>query len=297
MTSVLEIFKIGLALFFTKITPARLHRRLCRLIYNYNSAQNRGLDWAIDYCPTPETAGLKIFINTKEFVGWNILFLKHYEQNTNLILQQKITKGMCVVEAGAQIGSETLLLAALVGEAGKVYAFEPNPIVMKRLAVNVLLNDFSERVALSDIALGNENNSIPFFLKNEATPNQGLSSKYKFDQDVLEIQVRQQRLDDWAAANEIAKIDFLKMDVQGAEIDILEGGAASILRFKPLIFTEAEDSMQGNSSQSLSALHEKLTALGYQVFLILPDASLEKLSFGNLKGGNWLAVPTTNQQI
>lgn len=290
MKHIFEAIKIIIASVLCKTIPVRFHTRLSRLIYNYNSKSNQGLDWVIQYQPVKEIPAQKIFINTKEFIGWNILFLKHYEQDTNLMLNEFIQENFHVVEAGAHIGSETLLIASKVGKLGKVYAFEPNPIVMKRLRVNILLNDWGDRVDIFDIALGEKEGEISFYIKSEETPNQGMSSKYQFDNNVIEIIAIQQTLDHWVATQKIPRVDFLKMDVQGAEMDILNGASETIERYKPTIFMEADDSIQSDSMHTVRDLYEKMTSSGYNLYQILPNGGLHQMTFPQLKSGNWLAI-------
>lgn len=286
----IELFKIWFALLLTNLTPSRLHTRLCRFIYPYNAQSIKGFDWIIDYRPLDGLERLKILINTKEFVGWNILFRRHYEQDTNLLLQRFIRPGMITVEAGAHIGSETLLMAAMVGAHGKVYAFEPNPVVKKRLDINIRFNRFEQRIISSGTALGESNGTVSFYVKEEHIPNQGLSSKYKFDEDVTQIEVTQQTLDDWFVSNGVERIDFLKMDVQGAEIDILKGGSEVITRFRPAIFAEAAPSTQSDSRQSLEDLYDILSVYGYRVYHIGKNGELQPITKSSLTIGNWLAI-------
>jgi FkbM family methyltransferase len=286
-----EVLKIYFAIYLSRIVPLRIRIHLCRFIYNYNNHKTLGLDWIIDYQPIKDLEKLKILINTKEFCGWNILFLGQYELDTNKVLHDTVKDGMYVVEAGAHIGTETLLLASLVGTKGKVFAFEPNPVVRKRLGINILVNDFSNIVNISEIALGQRPENVSFFIKNESVANQGLSSKYKYDDDVIEITVPQQRLDDWVFINKIPKIDFIKMDVQGSEIDILEGAKSTIQKYRPIILTEAEDSMQSASAWTIEDLFIKIVSLNYSVFLINTDGSLNLLSHSSIRNGNWLAIP------
>lgn len=291
MISPFELFRFALAMVVSKIAPSKLRTRLCRLIYNYNSARNKGFDWIIDYQPLSGIRSLKLLVNTKEFISWNILFLNHYEQNTNLILQKKIKEGMYVVEAGSQIGSETVLLGALVGSTGKVFAFEPNPLTLKRLRLNIEINDFSDRIVSADIALGDTNQAISFFIDDEKEPNQGRASKYNYDARTIKITARQQKLDDWMREHNIPRIDFIKMDVQGAEIDVLHGAKKSIKQFKPLIFTEVSASMQNGSGHGIESMYRMLTSLGYTVHLIAPKGELQTISKDSMVGGNWLATP------
>lgn len=271
--------------------PSRLRTRLSRFLYNYNAPRNKGIDWVVDYQPVREIQALKLLVNTKEFIGWNICFLGHYELDTDLILYKFIKKGMCVIEAGAHIGSETVLLGALVGKEGRVYAFEPNPFMLKRLRLNIGLNDFDDRVVASAIVLGDANDAISFYVDNENEPNQGRASKYRHDAQTIEITAHQQRLDDWAHGNKIPRVDFIKIDVQGAEIDILHGATETIAMHRPLIFAEASETMQGNSKYSIEKMYRTLVSLGYAVQKVDIGGALTQLSEDTLTGGNWLAVP------
>jgi FkbM family methyltransferase len=273
-----------------------LRLRICRFIYDYNAPKNKGMNWIIPYKPLSTLSNLNILINTKEFVGWNILFNRYYENETNLIIQEYIKEGDYVVEAGAQIGSETLLIANRVGKTGKTFAFEPNPLMMKRLQINTTLNDFKDRLALFEMALGEQDKDLSFYIKSEETSNQGMSSKYRFDNDLIEINVRQQTLDNWMATQKIPKLDFFKMDVQGAEMDILNGASHTMSTHRPLIFLEADDLILSDTPYSIADLFKKLIHLNYTVYSIQKNGRLRQSSLSNLQGGNWLAIPSEKNQ-
>jgi len=189
-----------------------------------------------------------------------------------------------VVEAGANSGTETLLLSRLVGDQGKVIAFEPVERVVERLKKNLLLNDINN-VSVNQLALGDTNTEISFFLYPEDHPNQGMGSKVLDSEGLEEIKVQQTTLDNLFVSGQLPRLDFLKMDVQGSELDILKGGRRVISQFKPKIFLEAADDLSG-----INEIFNFLTSLNYQVFLILKNGELEVVELDKLKNGNWLAI-------
>ena len=263
--------------------PTPLKRRVARTFYNYNSPKLRGTEIVVDYI---KDLNLRFTVNTKEFIGWNIFFIGAYESSTNKVLREYVNPGSVVVEAGANNGSETVLLGRLVEEQGKVFAFEPVPSVLAPLRKNIDLNELGAAVAVQDVALGAEEREVVMHLMSAEVYNQGMSSTNPFPEASNQITVRQTTLDRWAEANDIQRLDLIKMDIQGGEYDLLCGGEATIRRFKPYIFCEADTL----GAHTLDELHGKLAELGYAVWRI--DGKTAKLrSMGqNFSAGNWWAI-------
>ncbi|MFZ4647485.1 MAG: FkbM family methyltransferase, partial [Gemmataceae bacterium] len=132
---------------------------------------------------------------------------------------------------------------------------------------------------------------IEFYINKQSMSNQGMSSKYKFNDCAEKIKVEQQSLDHWMNFNNIDKIDFIKMDVQGAEIDVLKGGIETLKKYKPVIFTEADVEPQNDADTSLNLLYSAIVELGYDVYSIKEGGKLVKINLDNIISGNWLALP------
>lgn len=286
-----ELYRLSIAHFLASLLPRVLKTRISRLFYNYNSSFCKGIHLVVPYHPHGSEVTQKIFINTKEFIGWNIFFLGSYERDTNIILSQTVKAGFHVIEAGAHIGSETLLIANFVGGTGKVYAFEPNPMVKRDLNINIQLNNLEKVVEIPECALGENNADIDFFVNQASEPNQGMSSKYKFDSNLFTIKVKQETIDFWVASNSIPKIDYIKMDVQGAELDIISGAQNTIDKYRPIIFTEADESALSDGKNTLELLYDALSDLNYSVFLVCAKGERKHLNKQTLKAGNWIAFP------
>lgn len=131
-----------------------------------------------------------------------------------------IKLGMTVFDIGANIGYFTLLMARLVSNAGQVYVFEPNPDMLNELIKNIKINpELSDgRIIIQKEALGNANGQKTFYCPIEG--HQGVGGLKNTERAPLEkiITVKVNTLDDYIERNDIKKIDFIKMDIEGGEL-------------------------------------------------------------------------------
>jgi FkbM family methyltransferase len=177
-----------------------------------------------------------------------------------------------------------------------VYAFEPAPGPRQRLLLNIALNNLQDQVAVLPSALGDHNGEIGFYLPDSAAANQGVGSKLEFHIARSTIRIQQETLDTWASQNALSRLDFLKMDIQGGERDLLIGGQITIERFQPLIFCEASLPDNCPSPEYLEKLQESFVALGYMTSLVGEHGNLEPVPNGSPKIGNWLCVHRSKAQ-
>jgi hypothetical protein len=114
-----------------------------------------------------EVDGHKMFLDSRDSLGLSI-FSIHEPLETGLV-KEKIKKGDVVLDIGANIGYYTLIFAKLVGEEGKVFAFEPEPTNFSLLEKNVEINGY-KNVVLIQKAVSNETGKIRLYLsKGSAT--------------------------------------------------------------------------------------------------------------------------------
>lgn len=142
------------------------------------------------------------------------------------LFTEQIEPGDVVIDVGANIGYYTLLAARLVGPTGHVHAFEPEPEAFALLERNVELNGY-DNVTLVPKALGQENGRLALFL---ATNNRGDHRVYDPSGRRSSIDVDVVTLDAYLAEHDVDRVDFLKIDTQGAECSILDGARRTIAR-------------------------------------------------------------------
>jgi len=179
---------------------------------------------------------------------------------TNLFLKE-IKPGQTVVDVGANIGYYTLLAARLVGPEGKVYAFEPDPTNFALLQKNVEANGYTN-VVLSTHALSHRNTKAKLYL-NPA--NRGDHRIYDSGVGRETVPIDTVTLDSYLG-KKARKVDFIKMDIQGAEPLALEGMKRTIKANKGLkLITEfSPDSIKLCGSDPKKYL-AALTALGFKL--------------------------------
>jgi len=290
----MELAWVAIVRLIVRLLPERFRYRAANMLYPFSGKLNQGVDITIGYLS--DKYGLKYLVNTRDYIGWHIFFLGAYEKDTNEIMSRYIKEGMTVVEAGANHGSETVIIGKLIGEKGRLYAFEPLPILIERLSINIKINKQEDYVKIVPFALGELEQTIQFHIADEKLSNQGMGSKYLFSLATKTIFVEQTTLDKWAERTNLPAIDFIKMDIQGAELDLLRGGADTIKRWKPVIYLEADEVQTSNGHTTLEDIFSCLDGYGYEVLLTTLKGS-RTLDRHNLESGNWLARPRSKDQL
>ena len=138
-----------------------------------------------------------------------------YEPGTSELLLSELHEGSTFVDVGANNGYFTILALSRVGSTGHVWAFEPNPDAFGRLSRNVQLNGSLPNVELFPVALSSESGTQSLFI------DRFLDSRSSFTpQGRNSIQVRVERADEVLKGH---RVDWIKIDAEGAEHLVLEG--------------------------------------------------------------------------
>jgi len=180
------------------------------------------------------------YLADDKFVGQRIALEKYEPYLTELMLS-KIKVGDVVLDIGANIGYYAVLFADKVGKKGKVIAIEPDPINFEILQKNIKENKLFNVVAVQ-AAAGNENKKMKIFESKENFGDHRMWEETlrpagtSLDREAKPVFCR--KLDDLLKELEYQKIDFIKMDVQGFESLVIEGGEKIIEKNKPTIFFE-----------------------------------------------------------
>ena len=208
----------------------------------------------------------KLFLN--EWMEYILYF--GIDADNKQHLYSHIKTGMNVIDVGTNFG-ETLLHFASLSKTGTVIGFEPVPYIFEKCKSNIALNNFDniilENLALSDSAeelIFNDpqnNNSGGVFLSRGSGTNK----------------VNAITLDNYIDSKMITKVDLIKIDVEGFEMQVIKGAINTLKKLRPLLIIELIDtnlSKQNTSSTEIIAL---LKTLGYnkvtdlKTGMVLPD--------------------------
>jgi FkbM family methyltransferase len=185
--------------------------------------------------------GLKLFVIGDD-VGFSphMIFEGYWEFWLTRHFAEVIRPGDTVLDIGANLGYYTLLAADLVGAAGQVVAIEPNPEVFRRLSASIAVNGFTQRTSARNVALAgpDETGKRAFFVptgepKNGRFVGAQESAEYLADHGTV-TEVELGRIDPAA----FDRVDFIKIDVEGAELAVLEHLRPVLEKFRPKVVCE-----------------------------------------------------------
>ncbi len=155
-----------------------------------------------------------------------------------------VEPGQTVYDVGANIGFFTMLCSRLVGPEGRVFAFEPIPENLATLRHNVALNGLSN-VTIVEQALSSSTGTAEMFVSPWSAFHslnvEGASKQSDHEPQEGQITVQTVTLDEFAGREGVRSPDLLKVDVEGAELIVLEGAPETLHSRRPLLLCELHD--------------------------------------------------------
>jgi FkbM family methyltransferase len=219
--------------------------------------------------------GSELLLHPHYHLDFTVIAFGYYDKALHRYIDRMVRPGMTCFDAGANIGAVTTHLAKNVGPAGQVHAFEPVPSVRARLEKNVTRNGRERIVSVHPLALSNVTGHAELAAAAIDADNQGLASLVAHENERLiqSLTVQTVTLDDFVAERGIDRIDFMKIDIQGAEILLVEGGRQTLTTLAPdLILEVSPDDMAGIGKTSKDLL-ATLEAYGYQIHELQNDGT------------------------
>lgn len=213
---------------------------------------------------TFRSQGIKIFCNQadKRTAPFEIMNFRAYEKLDSDIIFGLIEPGFNVLDIGANIGWYSLNIARLHASI-RVWSFEPIPMTFLNLKKNIEINGMSN-IKLHNFGFSNEEKTLNFYLQPGASVSASLAN-ITDDKNVTEISCNVKRLDNFIVETGL-NMDFIKCDVEGAELFVYEGGVESIRRDKPIIFTEMLRKWSAKFHYNPNQIISLLVGMGYRCF-------------------------------
>ena len=167
-----------------------------------------------------------------------------------------LKKGMAVYDVGANVGFFAIIAARIAGPGGTIFCFEPMPVNLRQIEHNANLNGFTN-IRIVEGALGNIDGEARFWMSAEPTWGKLVSTGKLPDKMIGETTVSIRRLDGLG----LPPPDVIKIDVEGAEVDVLLGGIETLRKYRPRLLIELHGT-NAAVAELLSALDYKTAVLG-----------------------------------
>ncbi|KQS99089.1 hypothetical protein ASG68_18875 [Rhizobium sp. Leaf453] len=183
--------------------------------------------------------------------GHNVYGDYHYDLINFSVVESVVTTGHVCLDVGANIGVYSNIFASLSGDAANVHAFEPVRHIRNKLLANSKLNGHSE-INVNSFALGDVETQMTMFQIKPGHRRGGVSSlmqndtykelgKEHFDEVVVPVLL----LDNYVEQKQLPSVDFIKIDVEGFEMNVLRGGRKTVSKYRPFIILELDFDRHG----------------------------------------------------
>ena len=230
--------------------------------------------------------------------------LKEYDNSiriTNPYVPEQIIPKFCkpgnvVMDIGANVGEWTLHMAKMVGETGRVFSIDPIPSMTKALKKTIAVNNLSQ-VSVSQYAMSNKIGHSklvsPFDKDNRVksgwsrltgdeeycSPEELMTATYPGIKEVTKIntiEVQTITLDSFISEKCIERLDFIKIDVEGHERWVIEGGQQTLKTLKPSLVLEVGAEKKKEDREKIA---DQLRTLGYEIFGVILHGGIAEVTW------------------
>jgi FkbM family methyltransferase len=208
--------------------------------------------------------GVKLFVDPydRRFIPIEILNFKSFDPIELILIRRIINQSNTVLDVGANIGWYSASFSKMNPKA-VVHAFEPIPYTFDYLQRHIALNQ-CDNVQLNNFALSDSEGIAEFYWGQDET---GSSSMKNIQErpHAQKIQCKLETLDSYCNLHNL-EVDFIKCDVEGAELSVFKGALLTLESSKPVIFTEMLRKWSAKFGYHPNDIIELLRPLGYQAY-------------------------------
>jgi FkbM family methyltransferase len=177
-------------------------------------------------------------VDRSRSMGASLYWTGLHELREFIFLHRFLRKEMVALDVGANLGEYTMFMAKRLTE-GRVLSFEPMALTRRQLQENVKLNDFSQ-VAIFDFGLSDKHQRLNLHEVDDG--NEGLGTLFLGEKKSKgSVEIALESLDEKWNSFSLQRLDFIKIDVEGSELFVLQGGEKTIIKFRPLILIEISE--------------------------------------------------------
>lgn len=208
-------------------------------------------------------------------------------------LWRSLQPGMVFLDIGAHHGIYSIVAAKRLGTDGTVVAFEPSLREFRRLRLHLRLNRM-HWVRSEPVAIGAAASTRRFFQVLEGDSTRGGLQPPATRDEIAETSVETVRLDDYVSRFPLQRVDIVKLDVEGGELEVLQGASHILTTLRPVFICEVLDAATHAWGYEAREIVLKFQSFGYSWFEFRSDGSIfpHEIEGHYPDVRNYLAVPS-----
>jgi FkbM family methyltransferase len=216
---------------------------------------------AIRFC---NRYGLNYKLDISDYQNWLLYFYCKTDSSFGVV--NYIKNGDIILDMGGNIGQTAMMMAKFAGKTSKVFSFEPFPETYEKFVTNLELNpELKDNVSIENCALGNTVSVLQMYRDCETNSGSNrMVSKESVSKELIQVPVS--TIDIFVQENNLTKLDLIKIDVEGFEMNVLKGAENTLKKFHPKLFIELNDKSLKDQGSGAMILISFLKELGYCIF-------------------------------
>jgi FkbM family methyltransferase len=194
---------------------------------------------------------------------WSRYYENNYESDNYTFLQQQVKPGMHIIDIGAHLGLFSVCSSQLTGSKGKIVCFEPTPGTFSILKNTLRLNH-CHNVTAVQAAVSDKEGKTMFYVSETAGCNSNSLIKHHLGKEQSGYDVDLVTIDSTVSTHSIAPA-IIKIDAEGAELDVLKGGLKTFKEYKPVLILGLHPAFIKQKGDSPEAIWDLLTHIPYKI--------------------------------
>ena len=214
--------------------------------------------------------GIRLNLTTHEAEYFGFFHFGSMNLYETSLINRILHRGDIFIDVGTYVdGWHSIVAGKAVGKTGHVYAFEPIPDFYLRAKENFALNNIFN-VTLEQMAVSKRDGNSIFYNNSASSSFYAKHARHGKTVKLKKIRVRTTKLDTYVKNHNVKKVRLIKIDAEGAEMDVLEGALGLLRRNDaPDLIIEVDDRYLRSGGSSEAELLSYLTKLGYKAYSLV----------------------------
>ncbi len=225
-----------------------------------------------EFCKRGQIARLKtdvlMELDISDVDQRKLFFFEITEPEITNLFKKRLQKGDVFIDIGANVGYYSLLAGKLLGNQGKVIAFEPNPLIYNHLSRNIQINNLGDVITTFQSAVGEQLGKLNIYRSKGNWS--GITSRFKYS-DLLDdssLEVPMVTLDEIVIQEKFEKVSLIKLDIEGGELLALKGSRETLKTYSPDIIAEVSPKLLNEVGVEPKEIFQFLWDLEYRAYSI-----------------------------